>query len=172
MATIDRLTEIRQAMWNAIDNYSHLSTSFEQKYKFDGETSLIDPDSFTPELGACPAIGIWPNGGGFPWFTNTEQKASCQFDIIIWTPGWELASTSNKPERLLMQVLSALWMSGPSSEDDENQSYLKQASCFFPKNVGFKIDRAKTGSNASNELTRTTLSVTLEFKFNPRTIVS
>jgi len=172
MSTADRITEIRHALWDAIDNYSHLSSTFQQKYKFDGETSLIDPDSFIPELGACPAIGIWNNGGAFPWFTNTEQKASCQFDIIIWTPGWELASTSSKPERILMQVLSALWVSGPDGETDENASYLKQASCFFPKNVTYRTERAKTGMNSCNELTRTTLSVTLEFKFNPRTIVS
>ncbi len=172
MANRDRLTDIRHAMWDAIDNYSYLTNAFQQKYKFDGETAYINPDTFVPEISSVPAIAIWPPGGSLNWFTNSKQKGEQRFEIIIWTPGWELASESSTPEQLMMLVLSALWVSGPSSETDPNQSYIKQASCSFVKGVSYRFDRAKTGDGNSNELTRTTIGVTLEYTINPRTIAT
>ena len=68
----NKLTTVRQSLWDAIDNWAPLATTFQKKAKNDEELPALDLDKDAPELDACPAIAIWPQTEDPRWFENTK----------------------------------------------------------------------------------------------------
>lgn len=166
----DQLTDIRHLIWSAIEGYAPLDGVFIAKFKDDGEAPYFDGDNQNPELTSLPAIGVWPaDADSSAWFENTNQLLKIRFDIKMWTPGWELASSNSKPERWVWLVREALWRAGANGSTDPNQSFIKLGTCYYPEGFRATYRKIRTGNRRSQMLTQTTMSVTLSIKDDPRT---
>lgn len=166
----DSLTDLRELIWSALENYSPLDLSGWSKFKEDGTDPYFDHDSQTPEMTSLPAIGVWPSTlSSAQWFENTNQLVKVRFEIVIWTPGYELSSAQSKPERWIWLIREALWRAGSGGSTDSAASYIKLGTCFYPTVLGGSYRKIKFGNDKSRAATRSSLTVELTIKDDPRT---
>lgn len=169
----DRLTEVRTSLWDAIENYTPLITAGVSnwcKFKDEGEYPYLDPDTDSPDINNCPAIGIWPAEGDLgPWLENTNQICTVRYEIRLWTNGFELASEQSKPERWAWLIREAIWRSGSGgASDNPSSGYVATATCYLPQGYRISHRKFRTGNGKSQMMTLTTISVQLMFKDDPR----
>lgn len=168
----DKLTDVRHALWDAIENYAPLVTegvSNWSKYKADGEYPYLDQDADAPDINNLPAIGIWPPDEDLgTWFENTNQMCKVRYEIRLWTAGFELASESSKPERWAWLIREAIWRAGPNGSTTPTSAYVYTETCFYPQGFSVSHRKFRTGNEKSQMMTLTTIQVQLMFKDDPR----
>lgn len=165
----DKLTEVRHALWNAIENYEPLDTSEWCKFKDDGEYPYLDPDTDAPDINNVPALGVWPAEEDMGnWLENTNQICKVRYEIRLWTAGFELASGNSKPERWAWLIREAIWRAGSGGSTTPTSAYVYLATCFFPQSFAVSHRKFRTGNEKSQMMTLTTISVQLMFKDDPR----
>lgn len=103
------LTQMRQALWNAIDNYTHLEGVFKRQYRAEGKEALKMAD-LVPGMKDMPAIGIQPSSGNNPWDTNSMTRLSYVCEVWIWTPHWDLLMG----EKLIELLIRAFHQATPA----------------------------------------------------------
>lgn len=166
----DSLTDARNLLWSAIEGYAPLSGVFQCKFKDEGAAPYFDGDTQAPDTNCLPAIAIWPSESNMgEWFENTNQLVRVRFDINMWTPGYELASTESKPERWAWLIREAIWRAGSGGSTDASTSFVKLGTCFYPQGFRASYRKVKGGYGGSQMLTLTTMTVVLQFKDDPRT---
>jgi len=101
------LTQIRNAVWYAVDNYTALNTGVGKlngKFKWDDSGATLDP-GFVPGFGELPALSIYQSTDTSPWSTNQEQQIACALECTLWTPELYL-----RPAELIWQLFHrAIW---------------------------------------------------------------
>ena len=146
------LTQIRNAVWYSIDNYSALTTGvgkLNKKYKWDDSGATVVPDPI-PGLGELPALSIWQASDASPWSSNQEQQIAAALECKLWTPElnlrkaeliWQLfhraiwdASTGARLQTVAGSVIQDLMISSPaqfralpandSGNADQDQAYM------------------------------------------------
>lgn len=103
------LTLARNAIWDAIDNWSELDGTFTKKFRFrQGDKSL----NRTVGFGDLNAIAIWPDQFDEDYAFSIETKWPITYRISVWTRDWEL----DMPEDIAWKISRALWRSKPEGD--------------------------------------------------------
>lgn len=154
------LTDARNAVWDAIDNWPALQGIFEKKVRNEGELEMLDLDQDIPEITDLPVIAIWPPQDSARWFQFQNQLITIPLEIRVWTDGWNSATS----EQVFWDLRDAIHQSHP---DGVALPYIKAATCYQPKVLQWSFRKVRLGKNKSRNATKLTMIVTLQFKSNP-----
>ena len=162
------LTTARNSLWDAIDHWPELQRAlpdetrsiFEKTYRFDDEMPLLQ--ELSPSLSRLPALAIFPATVTPAWYTHEMQHWPVLYDIVMWTPRWNVATA----EDLVEKVLNALFRSSP---EESSVSYVKAATGFYPLRVGPIAFSRVTGGSPDQpvKLIETRANVTLRTNKDP-----
>lgn len=121
------LSAARSGVWNAIDNFPALATTFARKYKSDADLAeLLLRDPAPHEL---PAIALTWQPMPVDWWTHQQQQWQPTLSITVWLPAtWHAAA-----EHLAQQVSLAVYQAKPEAS---SVGYVKAATGNHPKRVG------------------------------------
>jgi len=158
----NKLTTVRQSLWDAIDNWPALATTFQKKAKNDEELPSLDLDKDAPEQDCCPAIAIWPQTEDPRWFENANQLVTATYEIRVWTNGWILEPS----EEIAWEIRNAIFRSKPTGGTD---TYIKTETCFGFPTIRWSFSKVRGGAKRSQNMTRMSMLVQLKFKDDPRT---
>lgn len=112
------ITDARQAVWNAIDNWPALNGAFRRKVRFEPSQAgqqFMSPAVDSPALGDFPSISIAPSAIVPAWIGNQTQFHPLSLTIQILTSGWDSVP---KSEELWSEVIQAVYHSRPTPEAD------------------------------------------------------
>jgi hypothetical protein len=158
------LTTARESLWTAIDNWPELqsngSSVFHQTYRFDDETPLLQ--ELIPSLSRLPALAIFPASASPVWWTNEMQQWPALYDLVLWTPCWNIATA----EDLIEKVINAIYRATPP---ESSVPYVKQATGYYPARLG-PITFARVDAGAVDrplKITETKASITLRTNKDP-----
>jgi hypothetical protein len=106
------ITTAREALWNAINNWSalkadpddKLASKFKAFFRYDDSMELPVWKNPEPSLSELPAISIWTSGVDPRWYLNQGQLWPIGFEITIWTPGYHLPTC----EKFVADVWNAI----------------------------------------------------------------
>jgi hypothetical protein len=148
------LTDARNALWDAIDNWPSFADVFKRSYKFDGD----DSPEINPVLAQCPAIAVYPDPGTSKEVLNKIYEHSYHLLILLFTPTWSLTL----PDQLWQELIKAAW----KSDGGSGVPYVKAATGFYPEN-NFTVEQDRIFLK-DGKATLTTLRLTLKVRFNPQ----
>ena len=158
------LTDARNAVWQAIDNWPALANAFALKLKHDAEMSLMQDGE--PSISDFPCIAITPADVVPNWFTNQSQFWPYTLNIAIWTPDWKIALA----EDLVEKVVSAIYQ---ASATPGGVPYIKAATGYHPERIGpMTMQPARlrnTDDGEGTQAMRTGIALTLRINRNPFT---
>lgn len=158
MAT-PRLTSMRQAVWNAIDNYAPLDDVFKHKERHE-DIGALKGTEWVPNMGQIPALEIRPASVGSPWFTNQNQKISYSLQVAVWSRTRDTRGL----ERLWELLLRAFWQATPTGT---TQTYVMAATDNATFAAGMSFEEVPA-ANGSPSVWRSTGLIQLEKLWNPR----
>lgn len=150
------LTDARNAVWSAIDNYASLNGAFNQKFRYDKEQSTWE--NIEPSISDLSAIAIVPINMSPEWWTNRMQNWPYVLDVTLWTKNWHLEPA----EELIEKVILAMYRATPSGS---SVPYIKKATGYHPTKHGpatFQASRltdAKNGQGTKVIITRMQVSL-------------
>ena len=126
------LTDARQAVWDAIDNWPALSGAFRQKLRYEpnisGKLGIRDADE--PSGVDFPCIAVAPSVINPIWLGNTIQFRPLSLTITIWTEGWNSLPTN---EQLWEDVIDAIYK---CKLPDNSDTYVGAATAHGPYGFG------------------------------------
>ena len=96
------LTKIRQAVWDAVDNYAPLDGLIRTKYRFLAED---EPDDATPKLSEMPALEIYSARFAAPMKRSGKQADT---DLRLAFKVWIAKRALNTGEELFQRICEAL----------------------------------------------------------------
>ncbi|CAB4177903.1 hypothetical protein UFOVP1004_37 [uncultured Caudovirales phage] len=111
------ITQARQAVWDAIDNWPALQGAFRRKVRFEPSQSgqqFMSPAVDTPALGDFPSISISPSAIVPAWIGNQVQFHPLSLTVQILTAGWDSVP---KSEELWTEVINAVYHAAPAGGD-------------------------------------------------------
>lgn len=136
------LTDARNALWDAIDNWPGLESestttgrAFQQTFRFNDDSDL--GSAIQPALGDLPAVAILPVSSAPEWFTHELQQWPLLFEFRLWTADWSLPEA----EALLEATIRAIYQAG----EIPGVSYVKATTGYHPRQLGpltFEFARA------------------------------
>lgn len=155
------LTDARNAVWQAIDNWPALLGVFKQSFRHEVEMMLQEME---PSISDFPCIAVTPAEVVPSWFTNQAQQWPYTLNVAIWTPDWILAPA----EQLIEDVVSAIYK---ASATVGGPTYIKAATGFHPERLGpmtlqpMKLNDSDDGDGT--KAIRTSIAITLRINRNP-----
>jgi hypothetical protein len=158
------LTTARESLWMAIDHWPELQTGsgsvFAQTYRFDDETPLLQ--ELVPSLSRLPALAIFPASVSPTWWTNEMQMWPVLYDVVLWTPRWNVATA----EALIEKVIDAIYRAAPA---DSSVPYVKSATGYYPARLGpITFTRVDAGSaDRPLKILETKTAITLRTNKDP-----
>lgn len=111
MAT-PHLTTMRQALWQAIDNWRPFQEGggvFRQIWRFETVGAMREQD-ITPSRGRLPALAIVPTSASSDWANNQQQGITYAVEIVIYTDRVDV----RRGELLWEEMVRCLWQSAPT----------------------------------------------------------
>ncbi len=106
---IPTLTQMRRAVWSAVDAWPAFDGLFRRKFKLESRGAL-DPQDYIPTMGDLPAIAIGPAGvPSTPWHTNQTQIINYAIDVTVWTSHRSV----NQGELIWEQFNRCVWQQTP-----------------------------------------------------------
>lgn len=166
-----RLTTARQSVWDAIDNWPALATTFKKKFRFESTQLRAEsveathrPDGPTSQAD-LPAIAIFPSAVFPKWATNLQKDHPYSLDIIYWTPGKHV----DKSEEIWDELIKAIYQSKPE-ENAAIDTYIKGGTGYaIPVGEGpSKISFVKLGKEQKVDATQHQFTLVLRMMINPR----
>lgn len=126
------LTDARNAVWDAIDNWPALSGAFRQKIRFEPSQAgkLMMPAKDEPSGVDFPAISVAPSAVNPVWLGNQVQFRPVSLSIQIWTSGWDSLPQN---EQLWEDVVEAIYKAKPDGGGD---TYIGSATAHGPYGFG------------------------------------
>lgn len=126
------LTDARQAVWDAIDNWPTLSGAFRQKLRYEPDVTgkLSNPESDEPTGMDFPAIGVFPSVVNPAWLGNQVQFRPYSLSVQIWTAGWKSLPQN---EQLWQDVIDAIYK---CKLPDNSDTYIGAATMHGPYGFG------------------------------------
>jgi hypothetical protein len=119
MPATNMLTQARNGLWDAIDNWSPLAGTFKRKYRFDKPGDV--PNGMPlPAPAECPAIAIFPLPSTDGWDTNQSRSTYYNLNVSLFTYHLVLPQA----EALWVEVARALFTSAP---ENSNLEYYRQS---------------------------------------------
>lgn len=112
------ITDARQAVWDAIDNWPALATSFRRKIRYEPNQSgqlFMSPAADSPALQDFPSISISPSAIVPSWIGNQVQFHPLSLTVQILTAGWDSVP---KSEELWTEVINAVYHGKPDVDSD------------------------------------------------------
>ena len=151
------LTDARNSLWDAIDNWPAFSGVFKRKYKFNGD----DSPELNPNADQLPAIAIYPDPGVSRMVLNRAHQHDYRLLILVFTATWNLT----KPDEYWQEIVKAAWQSA----GDVGTPYVKLATGFYPQNdFTVDYDRIMLAGNPPKKATLTTIGLSLQVRFDPQ----
>ena len=126
------LTDARNAVWNAIDNWTALQNTFRQKIRFERSagSKLMLANTDEPTGVDFPAIAVAPSVVNPIWLGNQVQFRPLSLTISIWTAGWDSLPQN---EEIWGNVLDAIYKCKPVGGGD---TYIGAATAHGPYGFG------------------------------------
>lgn len=160
------LTDARQSVWTAIDNWPPLadaSTStgrvFNATYRFDDEMALLS--EIAPSLSDLPALVILPLSAVPAWYTNEMQVWPLLLEITLFTQDWNLGQA----EDLIERVCDAIYQSHPA---ESSVPYVKSATGYYPQRLGpIAFHPTRVGKDQKLKVIQTKLTIALRLQKDP-----
>jgi hypothetical protein len=160
------LTQIRNAVWSAIDSYAALNTGIgklNRKYKWDDSGATLDPN-LTPALGELPALSIYQSGDSSPWSTNQEQQIAAVLECKLWTPELHL----RRAELIWQLFHRAIWDASTGVRiQPVNQSVIQDMMITSPSRISPLPSRDETGTGDTATMTLCQWNLTCNVRWNP-----
>lgn len=122
------LTAARQSLWDAIDNFSSLSSAFKSKWRFDTDVAHAFQQIERAGLGDMPAIAIIPIDVQAQWALHIMMEFTDAYTIDIRAP--KLSTC----EDLVEKVWKAIYQAAPVLTS--TVTYVRAATGYLPKAVG------------------------------------
>lgn len=123
---MSRFSTVRTAVWDAIDNWPALATTFKQKYRFQstvpaGQPKQASDRRYEPtSITECDAISIVPQAFPNEWKLNNLME----FDYALTIKCWFKSATADTAEDVMEKLLDAFWGAKASGAP---QSYIRTA---------------------------------------------
>lgn len=127
------LTDARNAIWDAVDNWSGLqsggSSVFKRTYRFDGD----DSPEISPHPDQLPALAVEYADSTVFEAKNRTWEYDAGFRFLFWTTSWNLVNC----ELYELELIKALFQSSANGT-----AYIVAATGFLPQNR-FEIERTR-----------------------------
>ncbi len=166
-----RLTTARKSVWQAIDNWPALATTFRKKYRFESQLRAESPEAAHRPDGPSshadlPAISIMPGGATPRWATNLQQDHPYTLVVRYWTAGKHV----DKSEEIWDEIIKAVHRAKPEGNLDID-TYVKEGTGYaIPAGYGpSRMSFVKLGENQKFDATLHEFTIVLRMKINPRT---
>lgn len=122
------LTAARESLWDAIDNFSALSTAFKSKWRFDTDIGHAFEQIDKAGIGDLPAIAVIPIDVQAQWALNVMMEFSDAYTIDIRSQ--KLSTCEDLVEKVWKAIHQAADPLTPTI------SYVRAATGHLPKAVG------------------------------------
>lgn len=152
------LTQMREALWEAIDQWPELRGQFKAKFRADQLHQLF-ADGFAPALGQLPAIAILPESAGTGWDTNQGQRIQYGLHVFVWVRGLD----AEPGERIWQQFHRAVWQAKPTGS---TQTYIDRVAEEITVAGPAAVLIPEAGTRPA--MTRWEWPITLSARWNPR----
>lgn len=156
------LKSARNAVWDAVDNWSAFDGVFNQTYRFD-EDAEVDPENpqplVNPTPDEIPALAIYPDPSNGKMVTNKQHEIPYKLIALMWTNTWYLDTS----DYYSIEFYKSLWQ----SDGGTGTPYVKAVTKFWPMNE-FSISQRRIWVDET-KATLTRIGVTLRVRFDPQT---
>jgi hypothetical protein len=157
------LTDARNGIWNAIENWAPLSGVFRRKFKFE-KAGDVPAGLVLPMPGDCPAISIFPIASPDGWQTNQTRKTMYTLQVSIFTANLTLPAG----EALWEEVVRGIYQSRPGPTQDFYWAASGKVATFtIPQIVPVPV-KAGDGEGGP-DLMRWDFPVAMQINWNPMT---
>ena len=151
------LTDARNSVWQAIDNFADLAGQIKTKFKFNDEGSCMKDAE--PSFSDLTAVALLPMGVTPKWYTNEKQKWPYSLRIVTWTADWRLQTS----EVLMMRLAKAIQSATP---ENSTKPYTADYQPLIGPNVGIQITIIKKENPI--KVVKASLDIVLRCNFQPR----
>ena len=148
------LTDARNALWSAIEDWLPLSGVFKRYYKFDGD----DSPELNPTADQLPAIAIYPDPGVSVMKLNRAHQHNYKLLVLLFTATWNLET----PDTYWEEIVKAAWQSGGGGP----APYVKLTTGFYPE-TEISVDQDRILLDGV-KATLTTIGLTLTVRYDPQ----
>lgn len=155
-----KLTQLRQAVWDSIDNYEQLRGVFLKKFRHEDLHALATPDP-KPGIGQLPSIEVRAATAGTAWSDNLQQTIAYTVNLIIYTPHLDYRIA----ERIWELIIRSIWQSKP---EGESRTYLARLEGFQNNIENFSSTLTPGVIEAGSEVVKSEMTLTLKMFWNPR----
>jgi hypothetical protein len=152
-----RLSAIRGAVWDSIDNWSPFEDVWTRKFKTSGdveELALHDPG-----LADLPAIAVSWGNVGQNWWTHREQKWPASLNVVFWLPADQIEIAEWRSQQIVECLYRATATPG-------GLTYLRAATGYPPEKYSQTIEPVVLG-RGQNKALRGTIAFALPATFKP-----
>lgn len=152
------LTDARNSLWDAVNNWPALTGQFKEKFRVDDSSQSMS--DITPSDGQMPTLVILGTGIKPDWETNEMQAWHIVYALTIFTP-------LDQPlaEQLVWEVIRAVWQ---SHAEDDPVPYVKRATGYWPEQTGqIQWKTGQVGTSSGIDAIQATVFFTLRINVDP-----
>lgn len=152
------LTDARNAVWDAIENWSELKSDgnsvFKRRYKLNGD----DAAEVGPRYEHLPALMLEYDNSPITQVLNKRHQVDASFLLRMWTADWNLENA----ELYELEIIKALFQS-----KSNGTTYIEVATNFAPQNT-FTLEHERITVEADDENSRKAIETRIRFKLRVR----